>query len=86
MAFTVTHPFHPLNGRTFDLLEIKLCWGEMRVYWLDEAGGVRRIPLCWTSLETPDPFVAVSAGRSAFRVLDLLALSDLVASLRGDVS
>ena len=34
-----------------------------------------------TSLAAPDPFVAMSAGRSPFRVRDLLALSGLVASL-----
>ena len=35
----------------------------------------------WTSLAVADPFVETSAGRSPFRVCDLLALSDLAASL-----
>ena len=41
------------------------------------------MPMSWTSLAPPDPFVETSAGRSPFRVRDLLALSDLVASLEG---
>ncbi|MDE2789961.1 MAG: DUF5372 family protein [Paracoccaceae bacterium] len=46
-------------------------------------GGLQRMPMSWTSLAPPDPFVETSAGRSPFRVRDLLALSDLVASLEG---
>jgi len=42
---------------------------------------LQRLRVNWTSLQASDPFVEVSAGRSPFRVLDLLALSDLVASL-----
>jgi hypothetical protein len=30
----------------------------------------------------PDPFVVIAAGRSAFRVEDLLAVADLVETLR----
>ena len=44
---------------------------------------MRRLPVGWTDLEAPDPFVSASAGRSAFRVRDLLALSDMVEALGG---
>ena len=33
------------------------------------------------NVATPDPFVAVSGGRSAFRVVDLLALGELIDGL-----
>ncbi len=34
--------------------------------------------LAWTNLVKNDPFVHISAGRSAFRVLDLLELARLL--------
>ncbi|MDE0242423.1 MAG: DUF5372 family protein, partial [bacterium] len=80
-SFSVTHPFHPLTGRRFEAVETRVCWGEERVYFVGEDGRLRRMPVSWTSLEPPDPFVETSAGRSAFRVRDLLALCGLVASL-----
>ena len=39
------------------------------------------LPASWTDVVEPDAFVALAAGRSLFRVDDLLALSDLVAEL-----
>ena len=43
------------------------------------------MPASWTSLAALDPFVAVAAGRSLFRVADLLALARLCAQLAGGV-
>ena len=39
------------------------------------------LPATWTSEAAADGFVAVSAGRSAFRAEDLLALVDLLGGL-----
>ncbi len=64
-------------------VEIRVCWGEERVYFIGADGQLQRLQVSWTSLQASDPFVEVSAGRSPFRVRDLLALSDLVASLSG---
>lgn len=79
--FRVTHPFHPLTGREFELLTYRHNWGEDRVYF-HEAGELRSLPAAWTSVDPADPFVAVAAGRSPFRVADLLELAGLVAGLR----
>jgi hypothetical protein len=57
-------------------------WGEHRVYFHDEEGRLVSIPAAWTDVMPPDPFVLVSAGRSAFRVADLLALARFLARLR----
>jgi hypothetical protein len=38
------------------------------------------LPGAWTDIDGPDPFLALSAGRSYFRVDDLL---QMVVSLRG---
>jgi len=77
----VTYPFHPLFGREFRLVTYRLNWGEERVYFDDDEGRLCSVPAGWTSLSPPDPFVVVSAGRSPFRVADLLELSRLLEGL-----
>ncbi len=76
--FTVTHPFHPLKGRQFELLTYKHTWSEQRVFFHDDAGHVRSLPAKWTSVVGADPVVAIGGGRAHFRVSDLLALADLL--------
>uniref|UniRef100_UPI0028C3DE11 DUF5372 family protein n=1 Tax=Pseudoxanthomonas sp. TaxID=1871049 RepID=UPI0028C3DE11 len=78
-VFRVTHPFHPLFGREFVLIERRNAWGEERVYFHDDTGRVRRLTAAWTSAVAADPFASVSAGRSHFRVDDLLHLVALIA-------
>jgi hypothetical protein len=80
----VTHPFHPLFGREFELLTYKQAWGEDRVYFRDDKGRLRRMPVGWTSVEAPDPFRTVAAGRCRFRTGDLLKLADLLSKLTSD--
>lgn len=77
----VTHPFHPLRGREFELVDRRTTWGEDRVYYKD-GEALRRLPASWTSAAAADPFVTLSAGRSLFRVEDLLSLSTLIARER----
>jgi len=78
----VTHPFHPLHGREFTLLAHRQNWGEDRVFFVDDQGQLVSLPAQWTSLAPPDPFVILAAGRSAFRVADLLELACLIEQLR----
>lgn len=75
----ITHPFHPLFGREFVLVERRCAWGEERVYFYDETGRLRRLAATWTTAVAPTPFEAVSAGRSHFRIVDLLQLVTLIA-------
>jgi hypothetical protein len=70
-VFTVTHPFHPLRGQTFEVLAVRNNWGGDRVSYLDSTGRLRTLPLEWTDVHGPDPLVTVGAGRAFFRV-DLL--------------
>jgi hypothetical protein len=83
-GFQVVHPFHPLRGQRFELVAYLHTWGEHRVFYHDEKGCLRSLPASWTSVVPPDPFVMVSAGRSAFRVGDLLALAALCRELSGE--
>jgi hypothetical protein len=57
-------------------------WGEHRVFF--RRPGEQRIysvPAGWTDVEGPDAFTELAAGRSLFRIDDLLALSSLVEEL-----
>lgn len=80
-TFRITHPYHPLYGREYKLITYCHGWGSHRVYFHD-AGRLRKIPACWTDVVADDPFVVVAAGRSAFRVADLLTLADLIEVLQ----
>jgi hypothetical protein len=53
------------------------------VSFFDEDGVQRSLPRGWTDAAEIDAFVVLAAGRSAFRVEDLVALVGVVAELRG---
>jgi Family of unknown function (DUF5372) len=81
-TFRVTHPFHPLRGREFTLVTYRGGWDGYRVFFHGDAGQLVSMPAQWTSLLPVDPFVSISAGRSPFRVRDLLELSQLIIRIR----
>ena len=80
--FRVTHPFHPLFRREFELVHCRQCWGEERVFYLDEGEELRSFPVRWTSADAGDPLVVISAGRSLYRVVDLLELAKLTREIQ----
>ena len=74
----MTHPFHPLFGREFDLVTYRHNWSEDRVYYQDDQGQLKSLSADWTSVGAYDPFVVASAGRAMFRTADLLELAVLI--------
>lgn len=84
-AFRVTHPFHPGHGQQFSVVTVRHNWGAQLIYYRDRRGQLRSISAAWTDLEPADPFVTISAGRSPFRLEDLLELVRLVAVLKREV-
>ncbi|HYK10417.1 MAG TPA: DUF5372 family protein [Gemmatimonadales bacterium] len=76
--FIVTHPFHPLHGRRFELVDYRRTWSEHRVYFHDQHRRLRAMPAGWTDAGAPDPFVVLAAGRAHFRMEDLVQLAALV--------
>jgi hypothetical protein len=58
-------------------------WGEDRVMYFDSKGKLRSILASWTSLAKQDLFAQASAGRSWFRVDDLLRLSAQITESKG---
>ena len=78
----VTHPFHPLFGKEFTLLNCKQGEDERIVKFRLQDGSLRSIPLDWCDLRSPDPYLDIGGGHSLFRVEDLLKLSDLIKKVR----
>jgi len=77
----ITHPFHPLFGRRFELVSVRQTWGEYRVYFHDDKGQLRLLPASWTDADAVDPFIEQAAARAHFKAADLLALVCLVRDL-----
>ena len=73
--FRVTHPYHPLFQQEFELVSYRQDWGEDRVWFQDKLGRLHSLPTSWTDAGAVDPFVALAAGRSLFRVADLIELA-----------
>jgi hypothetical protein len=80
--FKVIHPFHPLYSQQFNIEEKRKLWGRNYFIFHADSGQRLVIPIAWTDMaEEDDPFVVISAGRSYFRVEDLLSLSELLKGL-----
>jgi len=74
-GFTITHPFHPLCDHTFPPLCQRFAWGEERVFFADpQTQEIRSLPLAWTSLAPPDPFLVIADGKAVLRWSDLQQL------------
>jgi hypothetical protein len=81
-SFRITHPFHPWFDQEFRAIECRHGWRENRVYFLDGYGHGASLPLSWTNLAAPDPFLIVSAGKARFRPRDLLELVAMIQRMR----
>jgi Family of unknown function (DUF5372) len=78
LTFRITHPFHPLTGQSFELVSRSQHWGEERVTYRVADGTLPSIAVTLTDFAPPDAFCRIAAGRAAFRMIDLLALSALL--------
>lgn len=81
----ITHPFHPLKGKQFDLVEHRCIYAESYVYFHDDCGQLREIPSAWTDFVKGDAFVEMAAGRSPLHTACLLELADLVGRIARDL-
>jgi Family of unknown function (DUF5372) len=83
-CFRITHPYHPLFERVFELVTCRQNWGEDRLWFYDREGHLASVPTIWTDVAAVDPVVVVGAGQSLFRVADLLDLVQRIRSLEAD--
>jgi hypothetical protein len=57
-------------------------WAEDRVFFHNAHGRLISLPAQWTNVAAQDPFVVISAGRSHFRVEDLIKLASLMEGIK----
>ena len=76
--FRILHPHHPLVQQEFEAVTFRQNWGEDRVWFHDNDGHLQSVPAGWTDAAPVDMFVVVAAGRSLFRVVDLLELAQRI--------
>lgn len=77
-VFTVTHPFHPLHGQTFEVVAVLNNWGGDRVAFTGADGFWRSLPAEWTDTIEPELVVTLGADRAHFRADYLLGLRKLL--------
>jgi hypothetical protein len=70
----ITHPFHPLAGRRFELVSRGVNWGHDRVVCQEPDGTLHTFAAALTDIDPPDAFQRVADGRAAFGFTDLLDL------------
>ncbi|MBV8137371.1 MAG: hypothetical protein JO121_17325 [Deltaproteobacteria bacterium] len=68
--------------RQFELITRRRNWGEDRVWFEDGEGRLQTLPTSWTDAGGVDRFVAVAAGRSLFRVAELIELALQIEGLK----
>jgi hypothetical protein len=78
----VTHPFHPLSGRSLELVDRERGPAGDVFLVRDEAGQIRKLPAAWTNAAPVDAFAVVAAGRARLRPEDLALLATLIDGLR----
>jgi hypothetical protein len=79
----VTHPFHPYSGREGALVAARYNRSGKRLLLRFDDGVTCPVPAHWTDLVALDPEVVMGKGRSALRVIDLIDLAKLTATLGG---
>jgi hypothetical protein len=73
-----------LFQQEFEVVSYRQNWGEDRVWFHDGNGQLHSIPASWTDVAEVDPFVVVAAGRSLFRISDLLELAQLIQGVKAE--
>ena len=63
----ITHPFHPQVGKTFKYIDKRYTWGQTRVYYEDDQGDQRSVPIGFTDALPPDLFVMVVWSKKLIR-------------------
>jgi len=81
----VTHPFHPLFGRKFDLIDYTIGWGDGRVFFHNDENLLKSLPARWTSIAPLDPYVELAMGRCFLRLPELLELANLLKDIKDNL-
>ena len=78
----MVHPFHPWSGRELEFVRRRKSGDADLVFLRLPGGDVVSLPVTWTDMVPPDPFVVLAGGRVPFRTEDLVAVARLAARIR----
>ena len=82
----IIHPFSPLKGKTYKVIERNTAWCEDRLLCSGENGEICRILTAWTDYLPPDAFVEQSKGRADFTFEGLVELAEFMRKLTKKLS
>ena len=80
----ITHPFHPLSGKSFPILKVRRVAGADRLSLRSSADGSLAIPLEWTDQASPSAFADLGIEPSILDFRCLLELVELVQQLKSE--
>ncbi len=80
--FKITHPFHPLKDKEFNVVDIREYWSKKYVIFTLNDSNSKAIPIEWTDLEPEDLFQKISNGKSLFKISDLLELYNIIQAIK----
>jgi hypothetical protein len=80
----VVHPFHPLRGQRFAVLQVRTVSGVEILSLRQEELGSMAMPREWTNWARPGSQVCSSAQQLLTDAWGLIALAELLAALRAD--
>ena len=80
-SLTITHPYHPLKGQSYDILKIKKINGERR-YSLRVDNDVVCVPESWTDRCVAHPIDLNEDRPLQFNAVDLAKLAGLLRDLQ----
>lgn len=80
--FRIIHPFHPLSGREFDIVDYLVFGKDGRIFFNNDESRLVSIPARWTSIAPIDPYVQCASGGCILRLPELLELADFLKDIR----
>ncbi len=75
---TITHPFHPLKGKTFTILKVRSVGGVETLVLQGTPRGTFAVPRDWTDHADPCPRNPVNQQLLIFDPRHLLALAEMI--------
>jgi hypothetical protein len=75
---TVTHPFHPLQGKRFLVLKVRRVGGREVLSLFEEGHGTLALPREWTDQAAPSPYCTVLHEPPILHASYLLKLRELI--------
>ena len=77
----ITHPFHPLRGQRFPVLNKRRVSGIDGLILRGTTGGTFYVPREWTDRDDPPAWADLPVGPQVLDIVKLVALAELLAAV-----